>query len=223
MATRRIPLLFLASTLFLGVLSCAQDGEEPEGDVIVPDNVAPHFPIIQVADSLENMHWFEVDGLAVEAIYAAPATPGRRLLITRLLSLGFDDADIEAIQTRDLFEFLSEDSVDVRFLVPNDETASQLNATAIAQFESQVENVRVWQLGPAALDSLWGVPDPDASSDESFPFELNGVETTWAGNLVRYSIRVAQRIDVVAGRNQEGVDQCLKLRSCELICDDVED
>lgn len=220
MATRRIPMLFLASTLVLGVLSCGEAEEEIEVLGGVPDNVSPHFPIIQVADSEENMHWFEVDGLVVEAIYAAPATPERRLLITRLLSLGFDDADIAAIQTRDLFEFLSEATVEVSFLVPDDATPLRLDATAIAQFESQVENVRVWQLEPATLDSLWG--DPVASSAERFPFELDGVETTWAGNLATYSVPVARRIDIVVGHNPEGVDLCLKLRSCEIICDDVE-
>jgi hypothetical protein len=226
MAIRRITLLFLTTALttalIVGLSTCtAPDTEE---QATTSTGQIAHFPLIEAPDSFNVMHVFRLNGRAVEAVFFAPASNGRAGLISVIEQYGFTETDM---LDRDLFSFLNDSTVLVPELLPDSATSATILALDVSTeglVGSAVINGQQRSL-LFADPGAWGKAPPTPGEMIAFSFRLGsagpqGTEQRGSGWLISTSYRVADPLGI-STHNPDGSDDCLKIRDCELRCDEA--
>jgi hypothetical protein len=209
MAGARNTLLFSGLAAVLVVSGCVP--------FFVAKDAYPHYPILQLADPNGNLHWFEVDAEIVEAVFVAPASPGRTILFERMRALGMEP---DSAETVDLYSYLIEEQ-EVRFIVPEE---GQDIPTPVGFVVTQLSGTVTGSPGRfrIAPERIWARAREQDLERVNFQFQVGGQTQEITGLLFTEMVRLANRLEFSPGHNPEGGDECIKIRDCQLVCDEEE-
>ena len=224
MRIRRFTLLLIGTGLILGVTACEPPAQTlnligaVSGDF---QSTFPHSPHLLLPDLEHQMHLWELDSRVVEAIIVAPASRDRALLMERLVARGFDPE--QATDTL-LHEFLKTHRVLTPVLVPNAEFEVRLKAlnakVVTGTLTTAAPGLAAGAVLPLGNPGLWS--QELAGPVVDFTIWVADVEIRGTGTLYQENISVGRLLNLPLGPNQGGIDECIKLSSCELFCDTPE-
>jgi len=216
MAAKRTLLLAASLAALVVILAAAVPTLRPDQEQLGPQvgSGYPHNPIIQLEDDQHQMRLIELDARVVEAVFMAPASPRAALLEATLVRFGMS---LDTADTVNLYHFVLNNSRPDTVLVPDPTFAMALHGIRdrVASGYFPVTG-RYYSL---ASPELWGRDFRGLVPDSIIVRYPGGPVYRGVGYLVEESVPIGRLLPGSGGHNPPGTDECIKLRTCELICD----